>query len=236
MWSGPRNISTAMMRAWENRPDTAVCDEPLYGYYLHTSGSPHPHAEEIMAAQGTDWRRIVESVILGPAPEDKPVFFQKHMTHHLLPEVEREWFGSVTHCFLIRDPEEVLISYAKQRSEVLLEDVGIIQQAEIFDDVCERAGAIPPVLDARHVLENPERTLRLLCDRLDVPFSERMLSWPAGRRASDGVWAKHWYASVERSTGFAKYTPKNESPPPALKQFAEECEPHYRRLYDHRLR
>ena len=163
MWSGPRNISTAMMRAWGNRRDTFVIDEPFYAYYLKATGKKHPGADEVIAAGETDWRKVVVH-LNGAIPKGKHIFFQKQMTHHLLPEVDREWLSAVTNCFLIRDPREVIASYIKKQEDPALEDLGFTQQTEIFDLVRDRTNAIPPVVDAKDVLQNPERVLRLLCD------------------------------------------------------------------------
>ena len=235
MWSGPRNISTAMMRSWENRGDTAVWDEPFYAWYLDSTGIEHPVDSEVIAAGETDWRRVVER-LLGEVPDGRPVFFQKHMTHHLLPEIDRGWMDEVVNCFLIRDPREVLASYARMRSTVTVEDVGVPQQAEIFDYVQARSADPPVVLDARDVLENPRGVLGALCDRVGIDFTDRMLAWPSGPRESDGVWAKHWYHSVHRSSGFQPYVAKTEPLPGHLEPLARECEPHYRRLWEQRLR
>ena len=234
MWSGPRNISTAMMRAWENRGDTAVWDEPFYAYYLNETGIDHPVDSEVIAAGETDWRRVVDR-LLGDVPDERPVFFQKHMTHHLLPEIDRGWMDAVVNCFLIRDPREVLSSYARMRSTVTVEDVGVPQQAEIFDFVKARRGEAPVVLDARDVLEDPRGVLGALCAEVGVTFTDRMLAWPPGARASDGVWAKHWYRSVHQSSEFQPYVPKTRLLPERLESLARECEPHYRWLWEQRL-
>ena len=235
MWSGPRNISTAMMRAWENRGDAAVWDEPFYACYLEATGIEHPLDAEVIAAGETDWRRVVER-LLGDVPSGHPVYFQKHMTHHLLPEIDRGWMDAVVNCFLIRAPREVLASYARMRSTVTVEDVGVLQQAEIFDFVATRRGVPPLVVDARDVLENPRGMLSALCAGVGVEFTDRMLSWPPGPRASDGVWAPHWYHSVHRTSGFQPYVPKAHRLPGHLEPLARECEPHYRRLWEQRLR
>src|SRR5207244_7844748 len=163
MWSGPRNISTAMMRAWGNRADTAVIDEPFYACYLETTGKKHPGAAEIIAGGETGWQKIVADLTTGPIPSGKRIFFQKQMTHHLLPEIDREWIVDLTNCFLIRDPREVILSYIKKNSGPTLEDLGYVQQEKIFDFVREQTGKVPPVVDAKDVLENPERTLQSLC-------------------------------------------------------------------------
>ena len=235
MWSGPRNISTAMMRAWENRGDTAVWDEPFYAHYLHATGIEHPLDAQVVEAGETDWRRVVER-LLGEVPDERSVFFQKHMTHHLLPGIDRAWMGAVVNCFLIRDPREVIASYARMRSTVTVADVGVLQQAEIFDFVAARRGDPPPVIDARDVLENPRGVLTGLCDAVGVEFTERMLSWPPGPRDSDGVWAPHWYHSVHDTSGFQPWVPKAHLLPEHLEPLARECEPHYRRLWEQRLR
>ena len=234
MWSGPRNISTAMMRAWENRPDTRVWDEPLYAYYLDHTGIDHPMREAVIEAGLRDWREAVAR-LRGPAPGGERIFFQKHMTHHFLPEVDRSWLSDVVNCFLIRDPREVLASYVKARSSVTVEDVGIPQQAQIFDEVVRSGGAAPVVLDARDVLERPEAMLRALCEHLDVAFDASMLSWPKGPRDSDGVWGAHWYARVWESTGFAPYVRKGQDLPEELEPLVAVCQPVYERLRACRL-
>jgi hypothetical protein len=235
MWSGPRNISTAMMRAWGNRPDTFVIDEPFYAYYLKATGKKHPSADEVIATGETDWRRVVTQ-LTGPLPKDMRIFFQKQMTHHLLPEVDRDWLAGVTNCFLIRDPREVIASYVKKREDPALEDLGFIQQTEIFDWVRARSDALPPVIDALDVLENPKRTLGLLCDAVGVEFSEWMLSWPPGLRETDGIWAKHWYGEVAKSTSFEPYQAKRLEIPKHLSEIHDRCRECYERLYQWRLR
>ena len=235
MWSGPRNISTAMMRAWGNRPDTLVIDEPFYAFYLKATGKKHPGADEVIAAGETDWRKVVAQ-LTSPLPNGRRIFFQKQMTHHFLPEVDREWLGAVMNCFLIRDPREVIASYLKKREDPALEDLGFVQQAEIFDWVCARADAPPPVIDARDVLENPKRTLGLLCDAVSAEFSESMLFWPPGLRETDGIWAKYWYDEVARSTSFQPYRPRHDEVPKHLVEIHKRCRECYDRLYENRLR
>ena len=236
MWSGPRNISTAMMRAWGNRPDTAVCDEPFYAHYLHKTGQAHPGRDEIIAHGETDARKIA-AFLTGPVPGGRAIFYQKQMTHHLLPETERGWLDAVTHAFLIRDPAEVIVSYLKKNHDPTESDLGFPQQVEIFDWVRRRArgGVTPPIIDAADVLRDPERTLRLLCAALGVEFDEAMLAWPPGPRITDGVWAKHWYAEVERSTSFAPYQPRNEPVPERLRGVYARCREFYERLHALRL-
>ena len=235
MWSGPRNISTAMMRSWGNRTDTVVCDEPFYANYLHATGRDHPGAEEVIAAGETDWRKVVQK-LTGEVPEGKQIYYQKQMTHHLLPQIDRTWLGAVTNCFLIRDPRAVIVSYIKKNNDPTLEDIGFMQQAEIFDWVRTHSDVIPPVIDARDVLENPRKILELLCDEIGVEFSESMLSWPPGLRETDGIWAKHWYGEVATSTTFRKPPAREPEPmPPRLRDVYEKSREAYDRLYQHRL-
>ncbi|HZS17365.1 MAG TPA: hypothetical protein VFA51_05465 [Candidatus Udaeobacter sp.] len=235
MWSGPRNISTAMMRAWGNRPDTVVVDEPFYAFYLNKTGKKHPGAEDVIASGETDWRRVVDA-LTGPIPDGKRIFFQKQMTHHLLPEVDRQWLNGVTNCFLIRDPREVIASYVKKREDPTLPDLGFVQQREIFDFVSAHTGGIPPVIDAKDVLEDPTRMLHLLCDAIGVPFTDSMLSWPAGLRESDGVWAGHWYGEVAKTTSFQPYRSSRGNVAASLQEIHDRCREDYDRLCEYKLR
>jgi hypothetical protein len=235
MWSGPRNISTAMLRSWGNRPDTFVCDEPFYAYYLEATGRNHPGRDEVIAHGETDWRKVVAQ-LTGGVPAGKRIFFQKQMTHHLLPEIDRSWLGAVTNCFLIRDPAEVIVSYIKKNNDPALEDIGFVQQAEIFEWVRVHTGRIPPVVDARDVLENPGRILALLCEAVSIEFSDAMLSWPPGLRETDGIWAKHWYGEVENSTGFRQPARREPEPlPERLRDVHDRARECYDRLFQHRL-
>jgi hypothetical protein len=236
MWSGPRNISTAMMRAFENRPDTVVWDEPLYAWFLVRTGIDHPLRERVIAAHETDLAKVVTRATAGPLPADKAVFYQKHMTHHLLPEAGRGWIDGLVNCFLIRDPTEVLLSYAKKRAAVTLTDLGVEQQTELFQRERARTGRVPPVLDARDVLQDPAGCLRALCAAAGIPFAPEMLRWPAGPRESDGAWADHWYDAVRASTGFARYRPPAAELPAELLPLARACRPHYEKLREHCLK
>ena len=223
-----------MMRAWGNRADTAVIDEPFYAYYLKRTRKKHPGAAEIITQGETDWRNVVKQ-LTGPVPSGRRVFFQKQMTHHLLPEVDREWIVDLTNCFLIRDPREVILSYIKKNPEPELEDLGFVQQSEIFEFMRARTNSIPPIVDARDVLEHPERTLRLLCDAVGVEFDKAMLSWPPGLRETDGIWAKYWYDDVARSTSFQPYKSREGNVPDHLRETYERCRDCYDRLYKHRI-
>jgi hypothetical protein len=235
MWSGPRNISTAMMRSFENRADTAVVDEPFYAAYLAVTGLDHPMRDEVLASQSTEWSAVAADMA-GPAPGGSAVFYQKHMTHHMLPGVDLGWTASCVNAFLIRDPALVLASYARKRGEVTLADIGVERQGELFDRECDRLGAAPPVVEGRDVLADPRRTLTALCSALGIAFDDAMLAWPAGRRDSDGVWAPAWYDSVEASTGFGP-PPEETEPdlPDDLRRIAERALPFYERLAAHKL-
>ncbi len=235
MWCAPRTISTALMRAWENRADTAVIDEPFYAHYLQVTGIDHPVSDEIIASYETEWRTVARTLTEDPLPEGASIWYQKHMAHHMLDHIELTWLDRLTNCFLIRSPVEVITSYIKVRSQPTLQDLGFPQLLRLFDTVRRNTGSIPPVIDSRDVLEDPRGTLMLLCEAVAVPFSEKMLSWPPGRRDSDGVWAPYWYAAVEKSTGFAPYRPKNEQPPPELQDLLTQAQEAYRNLYRFRL-
>lgn len=230
MWSGPRTVSTALMRSWENRPDTVVYDEPLYAFYLDRTGLDHPGRDEVIASQPTDWR-VVLARLADPLPDGAVIGYAKHMTHHLLPEVDRAAFAPFRHAHLIRDPRELLASYARVRAEPTLDDLGLRQQAEIF----ESFGG--PVVDSRELLAGPPGVLAALCQALGVPFDASMLAWPPGPRDSDGVWAPYWYDSVWSSTGFV---PRASGRPPAalpahLEPLAEQCQPYFDRLHRYRI-
>lgn len=235
MWSGPRNLSTAMMRAFENRPDCAVWDEPFYAAYLAETGIDHPMSEDVIANGETDWRMVVARIQAGPETGET-LFYLKAMTHHMLSAFGRDWIGGVRNAFLIRAPERVLASYRRKRESVVAHDIGFIEQAELFDAVCDLAGVAPPVVDADDFLTDPPSMLRRLCAALDIDYRDEMTCWPTGPRNSDGIWGRHWYREVERSTGFAA------GPPPPLpnldddaRRIADHVRPHYERLKHFRL-
>jgi hypothetical protein len=234
IWSGPRNISTALLRSWGSRPDTFVCDEPLYAHYLKATGIDHPGRDEVLARHETDWRAVV-AWLTGPVPEGRSIFYQKQMAHHLLPEIDRGWIGGLRNAFLIRDPSEMLASLARVLPEPRLEDTGLPQQCELFEAIGRAGGEAPPVIDARDVLVDPEGMLRSLCAALGVPFLSAMLSWEAGPRPTDGVWAGHWYGNVISSTRFQPYRPPAEPLPARLGALLDSCLPFYERLYNRRL-
>lgn len=234
MWSGPRNISTALMRSFDSRPDTAVCDEPLYAHYLAVTGAAHPGRDEVLAAQDRDWRRVT-AWLTGPVPDGRAVWYQKHMAHHLLPNVGRGWLDRLTHAFLIREPDAMLASLLQRYPQAGLADTGLPQQCEIFDRVAGRLGQAPPVVLASDILREPQRMLARLCEALGLAFLPAMLSWPPGRRATDGVWAPHWYATVEASTGFAPWKSEPVSLAPSHEPLLSACSRWYEKLYRYRL-
>jgi len=228
MWSGPRNISTAMMRSFGARSDSAVVDEPLYAHYLQVTGLDHPMRAEVLASQPQRWQDAVAQ-LLAPLPDDVQVQYQKHMTHHLLPQINEDWMVGLRHAYLIRDPARVIASYARVRTEPDLADLGFEQQARIFRHFNG------PVVDADDLLRDPPGVLTRLCEALELEFQPSMLSWPAGPRASDGVWAPQWYASVEASTGFAAAPPSPVSVPDRLQPVLDQARPYYDELAAHRL-
>lgn len=234
MWSGPRNISTAMMRAWENRDDCVVVDEPFYACYLHATGIDHPMRDAVLASQPTRWLTVAQQLTV-PLRAGVRIQYQKHMTHHMVVPLDTHWIGTVRHAFLIRDPAEMVASYVAKRATVSADDLGMRREVEIYQRVCEATGQSPPVIEAGDVLRNPEQTLRRLCSALDVPFSTKMLCWPPGLRASDGVWAAHWYNAVAQSTGFAPYRPETIELPEHLREVVEACRPHYEYLRARKL-
>lgn len=228
MWSGPRNLSTALMRSFGQRSDTAVVDEPFYAAFLAASGKPHPMRDTIIAEGMPDWRDVARACAAEPTAP--PVRYEKHMTHHMLPDVGLDWMKGAKVAFLIRDPAEVAASYAAKRESCDLDDIGIVRQWTLFEYCADRFGP-PPVVNSADIRRSPEKTLRALCAALDLPFQKEMLSWPNGPRPTDGVWSRHWYAAVEGSTGFA---PPSDAPfpdlPPALEHVVEEASGYYRNM------
>lgn len=232
LWSGPRNVSTALMYSFRQRSDTTVVDEPLYAYSLDRFDIPHPGREEVMATQDTDGEAVVRDVILGPVPT--PVVFFKNMARHL-QGLDRAFLVELHNVILTRDPAEMLPSFIKQVPEPDLDMTGLPMQVSLLDSILEE-GKNPLVLDARLVLTDPAAVLEELCDRIGIPFEEAMLSWPAGPVPEDGVWAKYWYDSVHDSTGFAPYQPKDEKVPDRLQPLLAQATPLYERLVAYALR
>ena len=235
MWSGPRNLSTAMMYAFDARADCTAWDEPFYAAYLAASGAAHPMRDAILAADSTDPDDIARRCA-APAPDGRAHFYQKHMTHHMLPGFDRGWFDAVRHVFLIRHPARVIASYHARNRNPTLEDLGFAQQLEIFRDVAARTGAAPPVLDSADIRRAPEGMLRALCAALGLEFDPAMLAWPPGPRAADGVWAAHWYDAVHRSTGFDPAEGPLPGTPAPLRPVLEAALPLYREMARRALR
>ena len=234
MWSGPRNISTALMRSWENRPDCSVVDEPFYAAYLADTGLEHPCRKEILLTQSTDYGKVIEELTKTPVATE--LQYQKQMTHHIPRGMAMSWCADFRHCFLIRDPAQVIASYARKMPEVNEDAIGIRRQAELFDQIAELCGETPLVIDSNDVLKNPEKVLGELCQRLGVAFHrDAMLNWPTGRRGSDGVWASHWYHNVEQSTGFGQYTEREAKLEANHRELAERMLPFYRQLAQLRI-
>jgi hypothetical protein len=228
MWSGPRNISTAMMRSWENRPDTTVVDEPFYAAYLQQTGLDHPGRDEVIASQPTDPLEVVRQLL---GDDSAPVHYAKHMTHHILRDWPLDWVTDFRNVLLIRDPVEVVASYVRSRDSCEPEDIGLLQQVRLLEALPEE----PPVIDAGDFLRDPESHLRWLCDWLGIEFTDRMLSWPAGPRESDGVWAPYWYGVVVRSTGFEPWRPRRVVLNEHDAAVARACKHAYEKLYATRL-
>jgi hypothetical protein len=234
MWSGPRNISTAMMRSWENRPDTSVVDEPFYAFYLANTQSPHPCTEAVLASQPQKYTEVVRQLTDAHCKTD--LHYQKHMTHHMLPGVDLLWTKHLLHCFLIREPKQVVLSYSKKRETCTVEDIGIIRQWELYQEISEITGQAIPVIDSNEVQTYPELILSKLCTLLNISFYPEMLAWPRGLRASDGVWASHWYQSVSESTGFTAYQEKELQLTDEQMRVVQAVEPYYLKLSQLRIK
>ena len=226
MWSGPRNISTAMMRSFGNREDTFVIDEPFYAFYLSHSGFDHPGREEVLRSQSANWEKVVQ-LITGDFPNDKFIWYQKHMVHHIANEKDISWVKNFHNCFLIRHPKEVIISYAKQAQINEIADLGFIQQVNLFKKIKTITGKTPLVFDAKDILIAPEKHLKKMCKFFNINYSRKMLKWPKGTRRTDGVWSPFWYKNVINSNSFFPYKNSQEKIPSKYKMFFKECLPHY---------
>jgi hypothetical protein len=234
MWSGPRNISTAMMRAFENRADTIVVDEPLYAAYLARTGIDHPAREEVLASQPTYPQEAI-AALDAPLPPDRRVHYAKHMAHHIGRKMDLRWTLRFRNTLLIRDPVEVVASYVRARETCEPADIGLAQQQRLLG-FWDQQGLEAPILDARDFLRSPEAHLRWLCDWLGIPFAARMLSWPPGPRESDGVWAPHWYSAVWASTGFEPWREREVTLSDHDAAVADSCRPIYQALHARRVR
>jgi hypothetical protein len=235
MWSGPRNLSTAMMRSFGSRADTLVSDEPFYGAYLKQTRDPQPMADEVIASMDCDWHSVARAMA-GPAPGDAAIWYQKHMAHHMVGPIAHDDLPGVRHAFLIRDPDRVIASYSAKRVKVRPEHLGSDRQVEFFEREADRLGHPPPVIDSADILRDPAAMLERLCRALEIPWNPAMLSWAPGPRPTDGIWGPHWYDAVNRSSGFGA----PEEHPIALTEeeqaVADAVRPYYRRLAAYRLR
>lgn len=229
MWSGPRNLSTAMMYAFAARGDCAVWDEPFYAAYLAKTGIDHPMRDAIIAAHDAD-PATVAAACTGDIPDGKSIHYQKHMTLHMIPEFDRGFMRALTNVFLIRHPARVVASYSQKREAPTLADIGFVQQAELFDQVAGWMGRAPLVIDSADIRANPRESLTKLCTTLGIPFTENMLHWPAGPKPYDGVWAPHWYNAVHASTGFGEAEGPLPTLPADYAPLVEQALPHYQRL------
>ncbi|WP_432200446.1 sulfotransferase [Erythrobacter sp. W53] len=234
MWSGPRNLSTAMMRSFSSRADCYVSDEPFYGAYLAQTGDDQPMAEEVIASMDCDWQSVAQA-LRGLAPEGKAVWYQKHMCHHMEGPISIADFPDMRHAFLIRDPRRVAASYAAKRAVIRADHLGTARQRAYFDSIREQTGAVPPVIDSADVLADPAGMLGKLCAALDIPWDPDMLSWQAGAHPQDGVWGSHWYDRVNASTGFG--SPPGEMPEldDAYAAIAESCMADYHAMQEHSI-
>jgi hypothetical protein len=234
MWSGPRNLSTAMMYAFAARGDCAVVDEPFYGAYLSATGLDHPMRDAVIASQSRDPVAVAQACT-GQIPQEQSLFYQKHMTLHMIPEFPRGFMRQLSNVFLIRHPARVVASYAKKREGPTLADIGFQQQAELFDEVADWLGHAPLVIDSADIRNDPNKALSGLCDALCIPYTDRMLHWPIGPKPYDGVWAPHWYNAVHRSTGFEDPEAALPELPAAYQALADQALPYYDRLAAYRL-
>ena len=232
MWCVPRTVSTALMRSFANRDDCTCVDEPLYAHYLAHTGRRHPLQDEVLAAQHSDWRQVVDEVLLGPCAT--PVHFAKHMCHHMAG-VDPGFAAQCLNAFLIRDPHEMLASFVNDLDTIEFADTGYGQQAELYRRMRADSDRAPVVIDSKDLLQDPEGMLRAFCGHAGIDFQPAMLSWEAGRHPSFGVWAPHWYRNVERSTGFAPWRPKSAPFPEVMRPHLERALPLFEELHAQRL-
>ncbi len=229
MWSGPRNLSTAMMYSFAQRTDSTVVDEPFYAAYLAATGIQHPICEEIIQSGEVDHEKVARFCV-GPNPGEKPLFYQKHMTKHMIPDFDRNWIDQVCNIFLIRDPARVIASYHAKQENLEFSDIGIQEQLELFDRVMQKSGSAPVVIDSADILAAPETMLRALCNAIGIEFQSNMLSWDTGPRAYDGIWAPHWYQSVWKSRGFSAPDQSPVQVPEHLLGLLERATPYFEQI------
>ncbi len=235
MWSGPRNLSTALMRSFSSRADTAVSDEPFYGAYLQATGDPQPMADAVIAAMDTDWHSVARTMT-GPSPSGAAIWYQKHMAHHMVGPIGHDELPGLIHAFLIRDPARVVASYAAKRIAIRPEHLGTARQVDYFKREADRIGRAPPVVDSADILRDPEGTLALLCEALGIAWDPQMLSWAPGLRPTDGVWASHWYDAVAKSSGFSAPDERPVKLDRDEQAVANACRPDYDHLSRFALR
>ena len=234
MWSGPRNLSTALMRSFENRTDTAVIDEPFYAHFLKQTNLNHPGKNEIISTLDSNWDNIVLK-ITGPIPQNKPIWYQKHMAQHNLEGRDLNWIKNFHNCILIRDPKYVIPSYNKEYSLSDEKFLGYCQQLNLIRILEDEEGITPPIFDATDILEKPEQALKKICISVGISFSQKMLKWPKGKRKSDGIWAKYWYRNVENSSGFQPFQKKNIVIDKKLIPLYDKCLADYNSMYEKRI-
>ncbi len=235
MWSGPRNISTALMRSFENRKDTSVLDEPFYAYYLNKSNFDHPLKSKVIKSQNTSWGKVAK-LCSGVIPNHSKIWYQKHMSHHIMSGCDLNWLKNVTNCILIRNPKFVINSYSKKYKIKSIRQLGYQQQVEIFNHLSNQNSIKPIIIDANDLLNNPELMISKLCNKLGINFTKKMLTWPSGNRPSDGVWGPYWYQNVYKSTGFIKPVNNNININKSLNSLYKDCLIHYNVLYKKRLK
>jgi len=233
MWSGPRNLSTAMMRSFGSRPDCTIWDEPFFAPYLKYTGKAHPGRAETLARHETDPETVRQRCV---SPVKTRYHFQKHMPHHICPEFRLDWAKSATHFFLIRNPARVIASYIKSRQDVNVDDLGFKAQIQLYDKLSNMTGRPPPVIDSFDILQDPEKALKALCAAIDIPFDNAMLSWSPGPRPEDGAWAPYWYHSVEKSSGFSPPSPDMPTLDARYHKMLKACQADYERLKDKKIK
>ena len=234
MWSGPRNISTALMRSFENRSDCFVSDEPFYSYFLYKTGLKHPLSDEVINSGLIHYDKIIK-YITGPIPSSKNIWYQKHMAHHILEGENIDWIKNMKNCLLIRHPSDVILSYSKKNEINNIQQLGYLQQIEIYKMLTEELGIPPIIIDAQDLLVEPKKMLIEICEILRIKFDKKMLSWSQGSRKTDGIWGKHWYKQVEASTGFKPYIKTNRIISPKYQSLYDECIQYYEFLYQNRI-
>ena len=234
MWSGPRNISTALMRSFENRSDCFVSDEPFYSYFLYKTKLKHPLSDKVIKSGLTDYNKIVK-YITGSIPSSKKIWYQKHMAHHILEGTNMDWIQNMRNCLLIRHPSDVILSYSKKNEINSIKQLGYLQQIEIYEMLIKKMGVSPIIIDAQDLLRRPKKMLIEICKNLEIRFDDKMLSWPHGVRETDGVWGKYWYKQVEASTGFKPYIKTNRIIPIKYQSLYKECMQYYNFLHQNRI-